>query len=214
MNTDLTFKTPSGSGFSKGRKDSENSNNGSNNSDYSRALSNCENNSLPPLYYTVQKARAKAMAPRILGGGMDPNFFEKFGDFSSDPRHVFCTPGTHSAKKLTLAHLSIQQMCTALHVSLGILSLAGGGGGGLTSITPKCFYLADQCFPPALPSTGEGDCLAIIRTESGTLDDLVSAFLDLVRDYEVPVGTVVVITSLTHLGRLGPPCTPRTWSRP
>ena len=63
--------------------------------------------------------------------------------------------------------------------------------------------MADQCFPPALPSTGEGDCLAIIRTESGTLDDLVSAFLNLVRDYEVPVGTVVVITSLTHLGRVG-----------
>jgi hypothetical protein len=197
------FKAPGGSGFSKGRKDSENSNTGSNNSDYSSALSNCEKNSLPPLYYTVQKARANALAPRILGGGTDPNFFEKFGDFSSDPRHVFCTHRhTFSKKTNTCTSFDPTDMhcntCEFRHPIIG-----RGGGGGLSSITPKCFYLADQCFPPALPSTGEGDCLAIIRTESGTLDDLVSAFLDLVRDYEVPVGTVVVITSLTHLGRVG-----------
>jgi hypothetical protein len=47
--------------------------------------------------------------------------------------------------------------------------------------------------------------LAIVRTECGTLAELVSAFLDLTADYEVPVGTVVVFSSLTHLSMHGFP---------
>jgi hypothetical protein len=153
MDTDLIFKMPSGSGLSKGRKDSENSSSGSNNSDYSSMLSNCEKNSLPPLSYTVQKARANAMAPRILGGGTDPNFFEKFCDFSSDPRHVFCTHRhTFSKKTNTCTSFDPTDMhCNTCEFRHPII----GHGGGLSSITPKCFYLADQSFPPALPSTGE-----------------------------------------------------------
>ncbi len=80
--------------------------------------------------------------------------------------------------------------------------LERGGGPGLTGLTPKCFYLSDQCFPPVLPSSGGGECLAIVRTKCGTLAELVSAFLDLTADYEVPVGTVVVFSSLTHLSRV------------
>ncbi len=45
--------------------------------------------------------------------------------------------------------------------------------------------------------------MAIVRTECGTLAELVSAFLDLTADYEVLVGTVVVFSSLTHLTRVG-----------
>ncbi len=78
-----------------------------------------------------------------------------------------------------------------------------GGGAGLTGLTPKCFYLSDQCFPPVLPSSGGGECLAIVRVECGTLAELISAFLDLTGDYEVPVGTVVIFSSLTHLSRVG-----------
>jgi hypothetical protein len=61
----------SGSGYSyfSGRSNS------SSDSDYSTAFSNCDRNELPPLYHTVKKARASALAPRILGGGTDPHFF-------------------------------------------------------------------------------------------------------------------------------------------
>ncbi len=45
--------------------------------------------------------------------------------------------------------------------------------------------------------------MAIVRTECGTLAELVSAFLDLTADYEVLVGTVVIFSSLTHLSRVG-----------
>jgi hypothetical protein len=78
-----------------------------------------------------------------------------------------------------------------------------GGGAGLTGLTPKCFYLSDQCFRPVLPSSRGGECLAIVRVECRTLAELISAFLDLTGDYEVPVGTVVIFSSLTHLSRVG-----------
>ena len=42
---------------------------------------------------------------------------------------------------------------------------------------PVAFILSDQCFLAALPSSGEGDCLAVIRVEDATLGDLVSTFM-------------------------------------
>ena len=54
-----------------------------------------------------------------------------------------------------------------------------------------------------MPSLGGGDCLAIVRLEGATLIELASIFLDLAKEYEVPVGTVVVISATTHLSRVG-----------
>ncbi len=69
----------------------------------------------------------------------------------------------------------------------------------------KCFILSDQCSPPVLPSGvgGYGDCPALILIENANPYELVVAFLDLVRGFDVPVGTVVVLASVSHLGRVG-----------
>ncbi len=72
----------------------------SSDSEYSSAFSSCERNELPPLYYTVKKARASSLAPRVLGQGPDNNFFDKFGDFASDCRHIFASH-RHSFDKKT-----------------------------------------------------------------------------------------------------------------
>jgi lysophospholipase L1-like esterase len=55
-----------------------------------------------------------------------------------------------------------------------------------------------------LPSAGSGDCLAIVQIEDGTLMELASAFLDLANGYDVPVGSVVVLSSTSMLLRAGP----------
>ncbi len=81
--------------------------------------------------------------------------------------------------------------------------MKGGSTGGYEQ-TPKCFVLSDQCFPPVLPSTGNTDCLAIVQIEDGTLMELASAFLDLANGYDVPVGSVVVLSSTSMLLRAGP----------
>jgi hypothetical protein len=67
----------------------------------------------------------------------------------------------------------------------------------------KCFMLTDQCFPPVLPANGEDDCFAIVQIENGSLTELVGAFLDLVTGYDLPVGSVVVLSSALLL-RVGP----------
>jgi hypothetical protein len=79
-------------------------------------------------------------------------------------------------------------------------------GADAAGLEPKCFVLADQCFPPALPAGGGGevgDCLAIILIENAHPGELVAAFLELTRGYDVPIGTVVVLSCLSHLGRVG-----------
>jgi hypothetical protein len=106
------FRNPSGSGLVKGRKDyygSGYSSTNSNNSDYSSALSGCEKNSLPPLYYTVQKARANAMAPRILGGGRIQIFLKNSATFPAILGMFFARTGIPSAKKPTHALSLIPQ---------------------------------------------------------------------------------------------------------
>ncbi len=63
--------------------------------------------------------------------------------------------------------------------------------------------LADQCFPPALPPTGDGECLAIVRIENGSLIELADSFLEITKGFDMPVGSVVVLSSLTYLARVG-----------
>ncbi len=55
-----------------------------------------------------------------------------------------------------------------------------------------------------LPANGEDDCLAIVQIENGSLTELVGAFLDLVTGNDLPVGSVVVLSSATLLLRVGP----------
>jgi hypothetical protein len=60
-------------------------------------------------------------------------------------------------------------------------------------------------FSPALPTgVGEGvDCTAIILVGNACSYELAGVFLDLVRGFDVPVGTVVILSSVSHLGRSG-----------
>ena len=67
----------------------------------------------------------------------------------------------------------------------------------------SAFILSDQCFPPALPSTGGGDCLAIIRVEDATISELISVFLKLMARCDLPVGSAILISTINHLGRVG-----------
>ncbi len=60
-------------------------------------------------------------------------------------------------------------------------------------------------FPPVLPS-GVGRLRrlpALILIENANPYELAVAFLDLVRSFDVPVGTVVVLAIVSHLGRVG-----------
>jgi len=69
---------------------------------------------------------------------------------------------------------------------------------------PACIILTDQCFPAALPATNsETRCPIIIRVEDGTLSDILASFRKTIGKVKLPVGTVILISSLSHLARVG-----------
>ena len=69
---------------------------------------------------------------------------------------------------------------------------------------PAVFVLADQSFPACLPTGGEGECLKILRLEDGNLSDLVNIFLETVKQFVVPAGSIVLLHSISHLAWAGP----------
>jgi hypothetical protein len=62
--------------------------------------------------------------------------------------------------------------------------------------------LSDQNFSPALPCS-QGECLKIIRIENGSLSEIVTCFLDLMKGKEIPAGSVALIFSAAHLQMRG-----------
>jgi hypothetical protein len=163
-----------------------------------------KSDTLSPLYYTTARARESSTPSRVLGGGNDPLSYWRFGALPDDNRHQFASHRHvfDSTQNISTSFDSKKFTCTVCSVPHAIL---GGAGGERTDIEPKCFILSDQCFPPVLPTGGgEGvDCPAIILIENARPHELASAFLDLVRGFDVPLGTVVVISSASHLGRSG-----------
>ncbi len=72
---------------------------------------------------------------------------------------------------------------------------------------PLVVALSDQAFPPMLP-TSRGDCVLVIRVEDGLLSEIESRFFDYVFgcgliDGGLPVGGVIMVGSVTHLGTRG-----------
>jgi hypothetical protein len=68
---------------------------------------------------------------------------------------------------------------------------------------PPVFILSDQNFPPMVPAGGEGECLKIIQVENSTLIELVEVFLGMTRGFDVPAGTVVLLSSASHAASVG-----------
>ena len=76
--------------------------------------------------------------------------------------------------------------------------MVGGGGGDGRPVV----FVTDQNFPAVLPSAG-GRCLAIMRMEQATMDDLADMVIKLAKTVTIPESTVFVVGSLSHLSRVG-----------
>jgi hypothetical protein len=50
---------------------------------------------------------------------------------------------------------------------------------------------------------GEGDCFKVLQVENASLSDLTTVFLAAVEGFTMPAGTVVLISSLSHLAAVG-----------
>ncbi len=69
---------------------------------------------------------------------------------------------------------------------------------------PPLFVLANQNFPPIVPvGGGEGECIKIVQVENGSLAELVEVFLGLTRGFDLPAGTVLLLSSASHAAFVG-----------
>jgi len=68
---------------------------------------------------------------------------------------------------------------------------------------------SDQNFPAVIPVEGDGDCFKILQVENATLSDLTTVFLAALEGFTVPAGTIVLISSVSHLAAVG--TARRTW---
>ena len=72
-----------------------------------------------------------------------------------------------------------------------------------SSRDPVCIFLTDQNFTPILPTNGPGSCPIIIRIEDGSLSELLAFFRRLLGNQKLAVGSTILISSMSHLGRAG-----------
>lgn len=83
-----------------------------------------------------------------------------------------------------------------IHKVVGV----GKGGGGAWSVV---YLLTNQNFPPIVPDWTGTDCLVIIRVENRTLLEVANAFLETFRGCSFGLGSLVLLSSATHLAWAG-----------
>ncbi len=161
---------------------------------------------LPRLYYTTKKARQSVQETSNISGGVasriDTGSFETEEDNRIEAaylKHIF-TRGQNISASYNLMDMRCNSCTTNKHH----LVLEPEGEGENENSAPPCFVLADHNFPAIIQTTEAGDCIKILRIEDGSLNELVEAFVDTVKGFTLPVGTVVVLCSLSQLVMEGP----------
>jgi hypothetical protein len=170
--------------------------------------------SLPKIYRSIRAAKLSSMTVRPLGGGAVTQF-HGIGSFSDDPR--FGTNNnrfSYDAKFNVSSSFSLKDVMCNTCPSKGphtVLYREGGGGHVRTEQSPRCFVLTDQNFPPAVPASGEGECLKTLLIEDAKLMELGDAFLEFSKGFEIPAGSVVLLFSASHLAWSGTAAYARDW---
>jgi hypothetical protein len=162
--------------------------------------------SLPRAYANVRAARLVSNTVRPLYGSAvcesDLGSFVNNGDgrvVLANHRHCYQTK-TNISSSFTLDTL----ICTSCNIKGKHRVLwRETEREDTVNDSPVVFALADQCFPPVLPPESEGECIKILRIEDGGLVELLNAFLETVKGFVIPAGSVIVIFSASRLAAVG-----------
>jgi hypothetical protein len=143
-----------------------------------------------------KKKKEKAGTIGGIASGQGPTECGSF--FNKGDNRVLRSVYREDVNSLSVSSLSFNPVtwkCSSCPNNHSVLEANNKGG--------RCvIVLADQNFPAVLPSA-ENRCIAIIRLESGSLDELIDLFLKISRPVTVPEGTVVLFGSLTTLSKVG-----------
>ena len=172
----------------------------------------------PPAYNIIRAGRVKALEAARLGAlgrtGRTATVakigYFKGGLLLAGDSRPFMVQNYHCRETMVNVSLTVGKTtkggvdelsclsCPAPHSISG--RMAGDG-------LPGVFLLADQSFPAVLPVSG-GDCTVVVRVEDGRISDLEQVFLDRLKAFTrphgtLPAGSVVLIGSLSHLAAFG-----------
>jgi hypothetical protein len=164
----------------------------------------------PPQYFTIRATKQRCSAPTVLGGvGSQGRSSQSAVHCSQDSGFDVCDDKRqYAAKNFHRMDVS-RNISTSISADLECLACIDphSVGGDILGGIPRVFVVSDQAFPPILP-TEDGNCITIVRVEDGTLNELATVFCDLFAKFLVPAvglppGSVILIGSLSHLGRRG-----------
>ena len=150
------------------------------------------------LYGAIKKLRNAALAPRTLGGSKPPAE-DRYGHLvgkrkeGSFYRHIYEARANVSCSfdpSTLKCHVCEWGAHSVLHSELDIV--------------PKCFILSDQANPPILAALHQDrSCIAVLRVEDAAPAELVDIFRKITESKNLQVGSVILVSSLSHLGRSG-----------
>jgi len=162
---------------------------------------------LPAGYRAVRSAKLNSLAVRHLNGGSAIPY-KPIGSFANDRdariRLANTISDASSSRNISSSfnlETFICNTCTTRgeHTVLG-KKVDGDDG---SKQAPPCFVLSDQNFPSVIPVEGEGDCFKILQVENASLTDLTTVFLAALEGFTVPAGSVVLLSSVSHLAAVG-----------
>jgi hypothetical protein len=149
------------------------------------------------LFQAIRKLRAATLAPRHLGAPAAPagssSSLISTGTVNAD----ICHYRNVYDSKMNLSFSFEPRGLTCFNCTGGPHHILG------EEYQPACIILCDQHFPAALPADEGLRCPAIIRAEDATISDLVTCFRKTMGKSKLPVGTVIMIGSFSHLARVG-----------
>jgi hypothetical protein len=156
-----------------------------------------------PTYDAIKSLRIKGLEAPNLNGGTATSFSNDLGNFKP-AGEVWGAPLVErqvfgSRQNISLNFDPSSMICKSCGNEHRVLS---GGGEGFSS-GRKIFILSDQAFPADTKTEGGGDCVAIIRLEYGSLNELIELFCDITRGCQIPAGSVLLLASLSHLVDVG-----------
>jgi hypothetical protein len=166
-----------------------------------------EHKSLPKVYFNIRSARQSLRAVRTHSGCADKLYDglssfminDKYFPVSVNMRHNY-TAKQNISTSFDLSTFTCNTCTIGHHAVLH----REGGRVEVRDLTPMVFVVSDQNFPPALPVEDDGgECFKILRVEDAAPHELVDAFLEATKGFIVPAGSVVALSSASHLAWVG-----------
>jgi hypothetical protein len=151
-------------------------------------------------YYAVRSIRAARPAGRELNRNKRVVQPDTVGvGFQAEDERWIRNYNIHNIERAVNVSISFNPRLAMCYTCLGRPHKAFQGKDG----EPIALVLSDQAFPANVPAIDGGECVRVMRVEDGSLQELVNEFLAVVKKWMVVPGSIIMLGSLSQLGKEG-----------